>query len=196
MKLTKTNSEDLRGVFFIVKGQYKHHTTPVFVNKATQSEQCLGGYNPTDPHTKEWYMVLDNIEFNCVACGGDFDTVKRGVYEAITTYKTKERYLHAQKRKQGNKVSAPMRCLYEHVYKEFGDYYEDTVEEQEDLAYSSGVFKTPLQRSKDIQKKLKVGKIKVEGREEKKEEKRKTPLHKKSVTHLTKRTPLKRLTTV
>ena len=131
---------------------------------------------------------ITNIEFNCVACGGDFDTVKRGVYEAITTYKTKERYLLAQKRKQGNKVSAPMRCLYEQVYKEFGDYYEDTVEEQEDLAYNSGVFKTPLQRSKDIQKKLKVGKIKVEGREEK----RRTPLHKKEVTTLRKKTPLKK----
>lgn len=184
MKLTKTHSEDLRGVFFIVKGQYKHHTTPVFVNKATQSEQCLGGYNPTDPHTKEWYMVLDNIEFNCVACGGDFDTVKRGVYEAITTYKTKERYLHAQKRKQGNKVSAPMRCLYEQVYKEFGDYYEDTVEEQEDLAYSSGVFKTPLQRSRDIKRKVGVGKIKIEEKS--------TPVHKKEVTTLRKKTPLKK----
>ena len=184
MKLTKTNSEDLRGVFFIVKGQYKHHTTPVFVNKATQSEQCLGGYNPTDPHTKEWYMVLDNIEFNCVACGGDFDTVKRGVYEAITTYKTKERYLLAQKRKQGNKVSAPMRCLYEHVYKEFGDYYEDTVEEQEDLAYNSGVFKTPLQRSRDIKRKVGVGKIKIEEKS--------TPVHKKEVTILRKKTPLKK----
>lgn len=169
MKLTKTHSEDLRGVFFIVKGQYKHHTTPVFVNKATQSEQCLGGYNPTDPHTKEWYMVLDNIEFNCVACGGDFDTVKRGVYEAITTYKTKERYLHAQKRKQGNKVSAPMRCLYEQVYKEFGDYYEDTVEEQEDLAYGSGVFRTPLQRSKDIKKKTTVKRLVTPNTTEKKE---------------------------
>lgn len=158
MKLnTKKQQEDLRGLFFIVKGQYRHHIGPTFYNSASETEQCLGGYNPEDTNTKEWYMLMDNVDYHCICCGADFEEVLRGVYSVIKRYKTKERYLHTiRERSVSAKVSKPMRCLYKAVYDTYGDYYLEEIKEMEDKAYSSGVFKSPLERSKDTMHKIKT----------------------------------------
>ena len=45
-----------------------------------------------------------------------------------------------------------MRCLYEEIYSQFGDYYSDLVEEMEDLAYSEIKDKTPFRKAKKLAK--------------------------------------------
>ena len=160
MKLNKKQEEDLRGVFFIVKGQYKRNCGQSFVNSATGDVNYLGGYDPSSEETSEWYMVLDNITFNCVCCGGDFNKAVRSIGNAIKRYKTKARYLkELEKRDTRSKVSKPMRCLYQAIYDTYGDFYDEYIEEQEDLAYGDITFKTPLQRTKDIKKKTTVRKL-------------------------------------
>lgn len=160
MKLNKKQEEDLRGVFFIVKGQYRRNCGQSFVNEATGDVNHLGGYDPTSEDTSEWYMVLDNITFNSVCCGGDFDKIVRSIGNVIKRYKTKARYLkELRERDVRSKVSNPMRCLHQAIYNTYGDFYSDYIEEQEDLAYGDAVFKTPLQRTKDIKKKTKVKKL-------------------------------------
>ena len=149
------NKNDLKGMFFIVKGQYKNGVSPTFINSVTKGTQFLGGYSPDGEETVEHYMVLDNVIFNCICTSDNLETIKRGIQKAVCHYKTRERYLE----EIGNcdrrsRVSKPMRCLYEEIYKTYGDYYEELVEEQVDIAYSSGSFKTPLQRSSDIKKKV------------------------------------------
>lgn len=160
MKLNKKQEEDLRGVFFIVKGQYKRNCGQSFVNSATGDVNHVGGYDPRSEETSEWYMVLDNITYNSVYCGGDFNRAVRSIGNTIKRHKTKARYLKSLKeRDTRSNVSKPMRCLYETIYNTFGDYFSDYIEEQEDLAYGDITFKTPLQRTKDIKKKTTVRKL-------------------------------------
>lgn len=160
MKLNKKQEEDLRGVFFIVKGRYKKNCGQSFINEATGDVNHIGGYDPSSEDTVEWYMVLDNITFNCVCSGSDLDRAIKAVGNVIKRYKTEARYLKELKeRDTRSNVSNPMRCLYEAIYNTYGDFYSDYIEEQEDLAYGDITFKTPLQRTKDIKKKTTVRKL-------------------------------------
>ena len=172
-------SEDLRGVFFIVKGQYRKGVAPSFVNRATNETSWVGGYDPHSDATEEWYMCLDRITFQCCGCGSDLKKVAHGVYTQIIKYKDLKHYLHhiskttsddtyevkylghaplthdqRVKKAEGRcpRVSPPMRCLYEEIYNNFGNYYEDLVEEMEDLAYSEIKDKTPFRKAKKLAK--------------------------------------------
>lgn len=170
MKLNKKQEEDLRGVFFIVKGQYKRNCGQSFINDATGDVNHIGGYDPSSEETSEWYMVLDNIAYNSVYCGSDFNRAIKAVGNVIKRYKTKARYLKELKgRDPRNKVSKPMRCIHQAVYDTYGDYYDEYIEEQEDLAYGDIIFKTPLQRTKDIKKKTTVRKLVTPNTTEKKD---------------------------
>ena len=176
-------SEDLRGVFFIVKGQYKKGVEPSFLNKVTNETSWLGGYDPRNENTSEWYMCLDNITFKCVACGGDLEKVVKGVHTQIVKYKDLKHYLrhiskttsddtyevrylgrtpltHDQRVKKAEgrcpRTSPAMRCLYEAIYSEYGDYYSDLVETQEDLAYEEIKNNTPFKKVRKLVKKTSV----------------------------------------
>ena len=180
-------SEDLRGVFFIVKGQYRKGVAPSFVNKATNETSWLGGYDPHSDATEEWYMCLDRITFQCCSCGGDLKKVLKAVYTCIVKYKDLKHYLHhiskmssddtyevmylgkrpltpdeRVKKAEGRcpRVSPAMGCLYEAIYEEYGDYYSDLIEEQEDLAYEK--VKQLIKENKPINKtKKRLGKVKT-----------------------------------
>ena len=170
MKLNKKQEEDLRGVFFIVKGQYKRNCGQSFVNSATGDVNHIGGYNPSSEETSDRYMVLDNITYNSVYCGGDFNRAVKSIGNVIKRYKTKARYLKELKeRDTRSNVSKPMRCIYEAIYNTYGDYYDEYIEEQEDLAYGDITFKTPLQRTKDIKKKTTVKRLVTPNTTEKKD---------------------------
>lgn len=173
----------MRGLFFIVKGQHKKGAEPSFVNKATGDVSYVGGYNPYDTNTEEWYMLLDSKTFYCIACGSNFKKVLRGVYNTIKRHKgvAKNYFRHVskvtsddyyevnylghrpltlketEKKADGRcpKVSAPMRCLYERVYKEYGDFYSEEIEEMEDLAYSELVDEKPFNKSRKLVSKTK-----------------------------------------
>lgn len=145
--------EDMRGLFFIVKGQYRKGVEPAFTNRETGDTNFLGGYDPEREETEEWYMCLDKETFNCVACGSDLNKVSRGVYNSIVSNKgNKHRYL----KKLIHKVSPPMRCLYSSIYDTYGYYYEDLVEEIEDEAFEYlREHTSTMRRSNSIKNRLK-----------------------------------------
>ena len=145
--------EDMRGLFFIVKGQYARGVEPSFVS-VTGNVNHIGGYDPHSEDTQEWYMLLDSKTFNCMMCGNDFNKVLKGVYNIIKKHKgSAERYFKLLKKANDGKgfsQSPTMRCLYEHIYEEYGDYYSDEIKEMEDLAYSELVEEKPFNKSKKL----------------------------------------------
>jgi len=55
-----TPEESLRGLFYIVKGDYKKKGIS-FVNKVTGDVNYIGGYDPEDSETTEWYRTISHI---------------------------------------------------------------------------------------------------------------------------------------
>lgn len=146
-------SENMRGLFFIVKGQYTKSVEPSFKND-TGGVSYIGGYDPYSEDTMEWYMLLDNRTFQCIACGRDFDKILKGVYNTIKRYKgSAERYFRSLENANYGKGFLPspaMRCLHEHIYDEYGDFYSDEIREMEDLAYSELAEEKPFNKSKKL----------------------------------------------
>ena len=166
--------EDMRGLFYIVRGQYKRDND--------EDGICVSGYDPENKDNMEWYRLIDRNTFQCLACGTDYKKVLRGVYTLIKTYKTAERFYrfisdttsddyyevhylgHApltpdqrQHKAIGRqpRTSPAMRRLEEKVFAYYGDYYEDDIVEMEDLAYTELKENTPFKRSRKI-----LGKVK------------------------------------
>ena len=189
-------SDDMRGLFFVVKGQYAKGVAPSFVNKVSGDVTFIGGYDPFSEDTSNWYMLMDCKTFHCVSCGSDLNQVLKAVHTAIKKYKGSARnyfkhvsevtsddyyevtYLgrspltHDQRvaKAEGRcpRVSPVMRCLYEKVYAEYGDYYEDEVQEMEDLAYSELVEERPINKTRKLVSKNKPkGLVKTTPKEEK-----------------------------
>lgn len=183
-------SNDMRGLFFIVKGRYKKGAKPSFHNKVSNEVSYIGGYDPYEDHTEEWYMAIDNKTYHCVACGSDLKTVLKGIYNTILKHKgdAKHYFKHVSsitsddyyethylgkrpltreqrvKKAEGRcpRVSPVMREMYEHIYEEFGDFFSEEIEEMEDLAYSELVDRKPYKKSKKLVSKVKPRTTKVE----------------------------------
>ena len=193
--------DTMRGLFFIVKGQYKK-VEPSFTNEVTGDKSYIGGYDPESDTTSEWYMLLDNKTFHCVACDKSLDKVLNSVKSVIKRYKgvakgyfkhvsdtTSDDYYdthylgrkclsHDQRTKKAEgrcpRVSPTMRCLYEHIFSVYGDYYTYLVEEMEDLAYLELKEERPFNKTRKLmtKKKNRIGgtglsKIPLEKKEEK-----------------------------
>lgn len=202
------NNDDMRGLFFIIKGQFRKGAEPSFINKVSGDVSWIGGYDPNRDTTEEWYMLMDCKTFNCLACGSDLNKVLRGVRTAINKYKgvAKKYFKHISdttsddyyethylgrtplshegrlKKAEGRcpRVSPIMRCLYEQIYSEYGDYYRDEIEEMEDLAYSDLREEKPIHKSKKLMAKTKKG-VGVINTLEKQEKVIETPTLKKMV---------------
>ena len=145
---------DMRGLFFIVKGNYKRGLEPSFFNEVTKGTNYLGGYDPEDENTEEWYMLLDNVTYMCNSASSDFDKVVRCAYTLIKRHKGNlDKYVREMN--SIRKVSASMRCIYEEVYKHYGDYFEAEIEEMEDLAYSELREERPIHKSRKLVAKTK-----------------------------------------
>lgn len=137
-----TKEESMRGLFFIIKGQYRRD----YRNKDNNTL----GYDPFNPDTPEWYMLVDNRTFTCISCGSDLQQVLQGVYRSIKRHKgVAERYL-TQMSRSYSKSSPSTKELYRNVYKKFGDYYEDEVKEMEDLAYEDLKQEKPVFKSRKL----------------------------------------------
>lgn len=189
-------SDDMRGLFFVVKGQYAKGVAPSFVNKVSGDVSFIGGYDPFNKNTSEWYMLMDNKTFHCVSCGGDLDKILKAVHTLIKKYKGVARnyfrhvseitsddyyethYLgkapltHDQRvsKAEGRcpRVSPVMRCLYEKIYEEYGDYYEEEIQEMVDLAYSELTEEKPINKTRKLVSKNKPkGLVKTTPKEEK-----------------------------
>lgn len=117
--------KDMKGLFFIIKGQYRRD----------RSGDDTIGYDPFNPETPEWYMLIDNKTFTCISCGGDLQKVLKSVYKVIKRHKGIANRYFKQVSECESKVSKTSQDIYMKVYREFGDYFEDQVSEMEDLAY-------------------------------------------------------------
>ena len=170
--------DNMRGLFFIVKGQYKKSARPSVVNSVSKDTMWLGGYDPYNADTEEWYMLMDNKTFHCVMCGSDLKKVLQGVYDLIIRYDgvAKKYFKHVSsttsddyyethylghqplthdqrvKKAEGRcpRVSPVMRCLYESVFKEYGDFYIEEVEEMENKAYNDLKTKETPKKTKKL----------------------------------------------
>lgn len=174
MLLKKLSSEEtLKDLFFIVKGQY-------------HSEDGIESHNPDNPECSEWYVLMDNIVFNTVACGSSLTKVLGSLENTLRKYKTRKRYfkmldkyttedyyrvhyeglppytevqLKELRNGRRTKVSTPMKQLYKEVYTAYGDYFSEEVEEIEEMVYNSTQFQTPLERNKKLQKRKPLKKL-------------------------------------
>lgn len=155
--------DSMRGLFFIVKGQYSK-AEPYFVNSVSGEVNYIGGYDPSNEETVNWYMLMDKMTFHCVSCGSDLDKVLKALHTIIIKHKgSAKRYFkhissitsddyyethylghrpltHDQRVKKAEgrcpRVSPMMKCLYSAIYSHYGDYYNDIIEDMEDTAYS------------------------------------------------------------
>lgn len=153
-------SEDMRGLFFIVKGQYRKGLEPSFVNPISEGTQYIGGFDPYSDDTEEWYKLMDCKTFTCHCCSGSLEKVLKGVYNVITSYKgNAKNYFKAIS--EAPSTSPIMRCLWEEVYNEFGHYYSDEIEEMEDLAYNDIREEKPLNKARKLvsKNKTKIGMV-------------------------------------
>ena len=143
--------EEMRGLFYIVKGHYRKNVGDSFTNSENDSVMYLGGYDPYENNTPEWYMLMDCNTHQCLSCGSDYEKVLRGVYNVIRRNKgVMKKYL--KYRTQAPKISPVMENLYEHLYEEFGDYFNDDIREMEDLAYYDLQEDKPFRRAKKLVK--------------------------------------------
>lgn len=175
-----TPEESLRGLFYIVKGDYKKKGIS-FVNKVTGDVNYIGGYDPEDSETTEWYRVLDNITHHCICCGRDFDKCVDAITRMIKHFKTRKQYFkyvcritsedyyethylgkppltpeQRSKKSEGRcpRVSPISKALEDEVYKVYGDYFRDIVEEAEDSAYRAIKADKPFNKGMKRHKKL------------------------------------------
>lgn len=171
--------EDMRGLFFIIKGNYVRNLGDSFLNEVSGDVSHIGGYDPENENTKEWYMCLDKVTFQCITCGSDFEKVLRGVKDYIVKFRGKSKdyfkyicditsedyydihFLGHQpltpekrtKKAEGRcpRTSPIMRCLYNAVFEVYGQYYRDKIEAVEEEAY-----KVVEKRNTPLKKVLKV----------------------------------------
>ena len=144
------SKESLRGLFTIIKGQYSKRGYSVICSDG--EERYIGGYDPTDDNTVEWYRVLDKERGHCVCAVGDFNTALRCLRGMITHYRTRERFYKEQER-CGSHISPPTLALHQEVIKHYGYFYSDIIEEIEDEAYSVLRDQRPFRKSQKLVKK-------------------------------------------
>ena len=60
--MLRHEGDSMRGLFFIVKGQYQKGVEPSFINSVTGDVSHVGGYNPYSDDTTNWYMCLDKMK--------------------------------------------------------------------------------------------------------------------------------------
>lgn len=160
----KPIKRDMKDLFFIVKGKYAPKTMPSFTNKVTGEEQFIGGYDPENENTEEWYMLLDRKTYFCIACGGSLENVLKAVYRTIVHFKTARNYfkhvckvtsedyyevnyLHKPpltqeqrtKKAEGRcpRVSPAMKEIYAQIDLAYGWFFEDMIDERVGNAYDA-----------------------------------------------------------
>ena len=139
---------DMRGLFVIIKGQYRDKRGERFFNEVSEDYNYLGGYDPSDPETSEWYMLYNVETLECYCCSGDFDKVLSGVFKAIVKFHSRKRYLEDLNSVEQTVRSPKHDRLMREVIERFGDYYREEIEEQEDYAYKVLKDNTPLRKNK------------------------------------------------
>lgn len=154
-------TEDMRGLFVIVKGQYRQKREPRFFNEVSQDYNFIGGYDPEREDTEEWYMLYDTVTQSCCGCSSDFDKVVSNVFKVITRYRSREKYIKTMRSLDQPRSPIHERLMRE-VFNTYGDYFREEIEEQEDQAYKVIREDTPLARTKKRLKKREHTSVEME----------------------------------
>ena len=129
----------------IVKGQYSK-TEPA-VKCSDGEEHFIGGYDPSNEDTSEWYQLMDRVNYDTISCGGSLEQITNRITRTIVRYNNdRMKYLAEHGATQtyedegGNKcrrcvVSPKTRMLMEKVEEFYGDYFDDIIEAAENEAY-------------------------------------------------------------
>ena len=137
--------ESMKGLFMIVKGQYSK-TEPA-VKCSDGEEHFIGGYDPSNEDTSEWYQLMDRVNYDTISCGGSLEQITNRITRTIVRYNDdRMEYLSEHGATQtyedegGNKcrrcvVSPKTRMLMEKVEEFYGDYFDDIIEAAENEAY-------------------------------------------------------------
>lgn len=176
----KQNDDSLRGLFYITRGQYSKKLPSVNLDGDTK---YIGGYDPTNDENAEWYQVRDNITHYCIFSGSDLNKALKSIQKTIVRYKTRREYFRQlskissedyyevtylgrppltpeqrAKKVVGRcpRVSNVQKKLDHEVFLAYGDYYKDSIEEIEDIAYERIDNSDPFKRSRKLCKSLKT----------------------------------------
>lgn len=123
-------------MFYIIKGKYHRGVGQKFFNKASQSDNWIGGYDPTSPTTEEWYQLKEVRTHLTLAASQHYDRVLEKVKDYINTYHTKEAlYKMLDSINYGLDRSKTSRCLCEQVFNTYGHHFSADVRRMEDEAY-------------------------------------------------------------
>lgn len=132
----------MRGLFVIVKGQYSK-TAPAVECRDGES-RFIGGYDPANKDTTEWYQLMDRVTFETISCGSSLKQMTNRLTKTIVLFNNDmDAYLShfnntyeddAGKVSRRVTVSPITRMMMEKVMDLYGDYYDDLIEEAEELA--------------------------------------------------------------
>ena len=148
--------DDMRGLFFIVKGQYRKGVAPSYMSEVTDSVTHIGGYDPNSVDTTEWYMLRDNKTFNCVSCGSDLNKVLESLDKVIRRHKgSVKRYLKSVERR-GATISPATLEQFKHIYDEYGDWFSDEVNEVVESVYEDLKGENVVNKSRKLVSKSKT----------------------------------------
>lgn len=144
--------ENLRGLFYIVKGHYVKNKAPRFWNEVSASYNDIGGYDPEREDTEEWYMVFDNEEFRFHGSSTTLQGAANIIRRIILKHKTKEHYFTTLEQYE-NMVSPIYQRLHQEVYNTYGDYFKQFVSEVvEESAYREVRNNTPVMKARNKKK--------------------------------------------
>lgn len=176
-------NDSMRGLFFIVKGKHTWKKAPTYTNKVSGEVGHIGGYDPYDDDTEEWYNVMDRKCYHTIYSGGDKDRavdairkcivrhkgVAKSYFREVSKYTSDDYYEvhylgHAEltpdkraKKCEGRcpRTSPIMQDMYRNIDSMWGDYYQDLIEQAEDTAYNELVDERPVNKSRKIVQKAK-----------------------------------------
>lgn len=176
-------NDSMRGLFFIIKGKHAWKKAPTYTNKVSGEVGHIGGYDPYDDDTEEWYNVMDRKCYHTIYSGGDKDRavdairkcivrhkgVAKSYFREVSKYTSDDYYEvhylgHAEltpdkraKKCEGRcpRTSPIMQDMYRNIDSMWGDYYQDLIEQAEDTAYNELVDERPVNKSRKIVQKAK-----------------------------------------
>ena len=176
-------NDSMRGLFFIVKGKHAWKKAPTYTNKVSGEVGHIGGYDPYDDDTEEWYNVMDRKCYHTIYSGGDKDRavdairkcivrhkgVAKSYFREVSKYTSDDYYEvhylgHAEltpdkraKKCEGRcpRTSPIMQDMYRNIDSMWGDYYQDLIEQAENTAYNELVDERPVNKSRKIVQKAK-----------------------------------------
>lgn len=146
----------MRGLFFIIKGQYTKGAEPSFLNEATGGVNYIGGYDPESEDTEEWYMLIDNKTFMCQSASADLDKVLGVAHRLIKRHKGDLNHYIGVMKDIPRGVSSSTKEIRKHIFNTYGDYYRYEIEEMEDLAYRELREEKPINKNRKLVSKIKT----------------------------------------